>query len=266
MDLRRGGAVKTVVDDQLAGIVVGADPLAVPATHEAMLRACRNLGVPGVVACAISAVDVALWDLKARLLELPARRAARTGPRRGPDLRERGLHHLRRRDDPCPARAMGRRLGAPRGEDQDRRVVGPGARTGPAPGAPRPEGGRRRGGAVRRRQRGLYEEAGDPARPGDDRRRPGGLVRGAGLLRRPPRAAGGPGPVPGRRGGGGVRLLPQLLRADARRRRRSTASRPTPPGAGGTRPGSPSPTSLPPTASRSPGTALRTCMRWSPSG
>ena len=36
--------------------------------HEAMVRACRNLGRPGLVACAISAVDIALWDLKARLL------------------------------------------------------------------------------------------------------------------------------------------------------------------------------------------------------
>ena len=34
-------------------------------------RAVRNLGRPGIAPTAISAVDVALWDLKARLLELP---------------------------------------------------------------------------------------------------------------------------------------------------------------------------------------------------
>jgi L-alanine-DL-glutamate epimerase-like enolase superfamily enzyme len=62
---------KTVVDEKLAGIVIGADLMSVPAQHEAMLRACRNLGRPGLAACAISAVDIALWDLKARHLDLP---------------------------------------------------------------------------------------------------------------------------------------------------------------------------------------------------
>ena len=50
--------------------MIGGDVLSVPAQHEAMVRACRNLGRPGVAACAISAVDIALWDLKARHLGL----------------------------------------------------------------------------------------------------------------------------------------------------------------------------------------------------
>jgi len=37
----------------------------------AMVAAIRNLGRPGIASMAISAVDTALWDLKARLLELP---------------------------------------------------------------------------------------------------------------------------------------------------------------------------------------------------
>jgi L-alanine-DL-glutamate epimerase-like enolase superfamily enzyme len=36
-----------------------------------MVRAARNLGRPGLVSCAISAVDTALSDLKAILLGLP---------------------------------------------------------------------------------------------------------------------------------------------------------------------------------------------------
>ena len=42
--------------------------LDVPAAHAAMLHKIRNLGRPGIVSMAISAVDNALWDLKARLL------------------------------------------------------------------------------------------------------------------------------------------------------------------------------------------------------
>jgi L-alanine-DL-glutamate epimerase-like enolase superfamily enzyme len=38
---------------------------------ESMVRACRNLGRPGLVSCAVSAADTALWDLKARLLGIP---------------------------------------------------------------------------------------------------------------------------------------------------------------------------------------------------
>jgi L-alanine-DL-glutamate epimerase-like enolase superfamily enzyme len=43
----------------------------VEGSYVAMMQSVRNLGRQGVAASAISAVDVALWDLKARLLELP---------------------------------------------------------------------------------------------------------------------------------------------------------------------------------------------------
>ena len=65
-----GAGAATVVTEKLADICVGSDPLDVPGVNERMARACRNLGRPGLVACAISAVDIALWDLKARLLEV----------------------------------------------------------------------------------------------------------------------------------------------------------------------------------------------------
>ncbi len=60
-----------VIESKLAGVVEGRDALAVTATWEEMGKACRNLGRPGVASMAIAAVDTALWDLKARLLELP---------------------------------------------------------------------------------------------------------------------------------------------------------------------------------------------------
>ncbi len=66
-----GAGSATVVKDKLSDICVGSVPLDVPGMNERMARACRNLGRPGLVACAISAVDIAAWDLKARLLQLP---------------------------------------------------------------------------------------------------------------------------------------------------------------------------------------------------
>jgi len=60
-----------VVSGTLANICVGNGPFEVAGLNERMARACRNLGRSGLVACAISAVDIALWDLKARLLDIP---------------------------------------------------------------------------------------------------------------------------------------------------------------------------------------------------
>ncbi|MFI9721837.1 enolase C-terminal domain-like protein [Streptomyces sp. NPDC052396] len=55
----------------LAGLVTGRSPLDIAGANEAMARAVRNAGRQGLLGCALSAVDIALWDLKARLLELP---------------------------------------------------------------------------------------------------------------------------------------------------------------------------------------------------
>ncbi|HEX3317930.1 MAG TPA: enolase C-terminal domain-like protein [Solirubrobacteraceae bacterium] len=64
-------AVARFVASKLADVVHGADALAPAATWARMQAAIRNAGRPGVGAMAVSAVDVALWDLKARLLDLP---------------------------------------------------------------------------------------------------------------------------------------------------------------------------------------------------
>ncbi|MFC4242997.1 enolase C-terminal domain-like protein [Gryllotalpicola reticulitermitis] len=60
-----------VVTKVLAPLVRGACASDLPYLRDAMDRAVRNLGRAGVVACAISAVDVALWDLRARLVRMP---------------------------------------------------------------------------------------------------------------------------------------------------------------------------------------------------
>lgn len=64
-------ATARLIDGTLSQVVEGGDALAVTASWQAMGGACRNLGRPGVASMAIAAVDTALWDLKARLLEVP---------------------------------------------------------------------------------------------------------------------------------------------------------------------------------------------------
>src|ERR671929_991161 len=64
-------AAADVVCDVLRDVVCGRDALDVPAAWSAMQKQLRNVGRPGIASCALSAVDVALWDLAARLLDLP---------------------------------------------------------------------------------------------------------------------------------------------------------------------------------------------------
>lgn len=64
-------ATATLIRDALAQVVAGRSAFDTPGAWMAMVQRIRNLGRPGVVSMAISAVDVALWDLKARLLDLP---------------------------------------------------------------------------------------------------------------------------------------------------------------------------------------------------
>lgn len=64
-------ATRNLIHDVLAKLIEGADAMAVEANWQAMVRRIRNLGRPGIVSMAISAVDAALWDLKARLLGVP---------------------------------------------------------------------------------------------------------------------------------------------------------------------------------------------------
>jgi len=60
-----------LITQLLAGVVCGRDAMSVPGTWTAMVAAIRNLGRPGIASMAIAAVDSALWDLKAKLLDLP---------------------------------------------------------------------------------------------------------------------------------------------------------------------------------------------------
>ncbi len=63
-------AAAEIARDPLAGVLEGKDATAVEARWWEMLARVRNLGRPGVAATAVSVLDVALWDLKAKLLDL----------------------------------------------------------------------------------------------------------------------------------------------------------------------------------------------------
>lgn len=64
-------AAAHLVRDKLASVVEGTDVGRRAGTWDAMRAALRNAGRPGVGMMAIAAVDVALWDLHARLLGIP---------------------------------------------------------------------------------------------------------------------------------------------------------------------------------------------------
>ena len=61
----------TLIESKLADVVKGLDALSPQSAWDAMVGAVRNAGRPGIGSMAIAAVDLALWDLKARLLALP---------------------------------------------------------------------------------------------------------------------------------------------------------------------------------------------------
>ncbi len=64
-------AVRAVIDYDLKPLLEGADPLNIEGLWQEMFWRVRGIGRKGVAFQAISAVDIALWDLKAKILGLP---------------------------------------------------------------------------------------------------------------------------------------------------------------------------------------------------
>jgi L-alanine-DL-glutamate epimerase-like enolase superfamily enzyme len=60
-------AVATLVEGKLAQTIEGSDPMSVRDSWAEMGRVLRNAGRPGIGSMAMAGVDIALWDLKARL-------------------------------------------------------------------------------------------------------------------------------------------------------------------------------------------------------
>jgi L-alanine-DL-glutamate epimerase-like enolase superfamily enzyme len=66
-----GHTAAALISGVLSEAVKGLNPMSPQLAYLAMWRRIRNMGRPGICSMAISAVDCALWDLKARLLEEP---------------------------------------------------------------------------------------------------------------------------------------------------------------------------------------------------
>ncbi|KWV57057.1 mandelate racemase [Bradyrhizobium macuxiense] len=64
-------SVLAVIEELLAPAIANHDCFDVGGCWIAMQRAVRNVGRSGIASCAISAIDLALWDLKAQLLNVP---------------------------------------------------------------------------------------------------------------------------------------------------------------------------------------------------
>ena len=60
-----------LINRTLADAVTGLGSGDIGAAWQAVVHAVRNIGRPGLASAALSAIDIALWDLKARVLDLP---------------------------------------------------------------------------------------------------------------------------------------------------------------------------------------------------
>ncbi|MEP0322962.1 mandelate racemase/muconate lactonizing enzyme family protein [Bauldia litoralis] len=73
---RGGHAVRAMIEHDLAPLLVGADAGDVEALHEAMQWHVHYVGRGGTASFAISAVDIALWDLRGKTKGQPLRAMA----------------------------------------------------------------------------------------------------------------------------------------------------------------------------------------------
>jgi L-alanine-DL-glutamate epimerase-like enolase superfamily enzyme len=87
-------AAAPLISELLAAAVLNTDALSPPGAWSRMRSAVRNVGYPGVASSAISAVDVALWDLKGSPAWCRAQHAAWACARAGAGVWQRRVHLL----------------------------------------------------------------------------------------------------------------------------------------------------------------------------
>ncbi len=66
-----GNAALELIRKPLASVLIGADPLDISVLRERMYHRAIKTGPDGALAAAMAAVDIALWDLKGKILSQP---------------------------------------------------------------------------------------------------------------------------------------------------------------------------------------------------
>ncbi len=69
-----GGVTATVIEKDLAPMLVGEDPLLIEYLWQRMFARTRQYGRRGLVMQAISGIDIALWDIAGKIAKLPVYR------------------------------------------------------------------------------------------------------------------------------------------------------------------------------------------------
>ncbi len=164
--------------DELGALAIGEDPLRVEAVAKKLRDAAGASGPAGILTMAMSAIDVALWDIKGKALGLPLWKLLGGGRDRIATYASGALRRGLKLDEAVTA--AGRHPRERLSPDQDaigaarRHLAGARSRAGP----PDPPGGRPRHGSDVRHQPALAARAGDRYRP------PGRGCRGRPLLAR----------------------------------------------------------------------------------
>ncbi|WP_254280743.1 enolase C-terminal domain-like protein [Haloarcula marina] len=68
---RHGPPVAPIIDDHLGPKIVGESALATEKVYDMASRMCSEFTKSGIASYAVSAIDLAMWDLKGKLLERP---------------------------------------------------------------------------------------------------------------------------------------------------------------------------------------------------
>jgi L-alanine-DL-glutamate epimerase-like enolase superfamily enzyme len=66
-----GEATKVLIDRNFSPRLLGRDPLQTEVIYADLVGYLRGIGRKGMMLCALSAIDIALWDLKGKIVDLP---------------------------------------------------------------------------------------------------------------------------------------------------------------------------------------------------